>query len=67
LLRGLDERLIVPEATPECLAAGMERFLDELRQEPDLEARCRAHAEANFDWERFVECVERASREVVGG
>ncbi len=67
LLRGLDERLIVPEATPECLAAGMERFLDELRQEPDLEARCRAYAEANFDWERFVECVERASREVVGG
>ena len=66
LLRGFDQRLLTRDSSPEGLAEGMARFLDEVRPEPDLETRCRAYAEGRFDWERFVECLERCSREVAG-
>ena len=64
ILRPFDPRLLTRDATPEGLAEGMGRFLDEVAAEPGLEQRCRAYAEDHFSWEPFVTGLERISREV---
>lgn len=67
LLGPFDSRLLTEGTSPEALAAGMGRFLDEVSGDPGLEARCRAYAEKRFSWGRFVDCLERHSRELVEG
>ena len=63
LLRPFDPRLLTRDASPEGLAEGMARFLDEVAGEPDLEQRCRAYAEQHLSWDAFVEGLERVSIE----
>jgi glycosyltransferase involved in cell wall biosynthesis len=66
LLEPFDPRLLTRDATPDGLAEGMARFLDEVAAEPGLEQRCRAYAEQHLSWDAFIAGLEQVSHEVAG-
>lgn len=64
LLEPLDPELLLPDLSPESIAAGIIRFL----ARPDrveLAARCRAHT-AQYAWSRVVGALEHELNELVG-
>jgi len=69
ILRPLSSSLIFGGTSPEMLAAGLERFLDDRTRDPAhyerLRAACRAHSEQHYTWTRATTDLERALRRVV--
>ena len=59
ILSPLDERLLTHGSSPDDLAEGIARFLDELLPEEGLSERCRAYAEEHVSWEHMVTALER--------
>jgi glycosyltransferase involved in cell wall biosynthesis/SAM-dependent methyltransferase len=70
ILTPLCPSLIFGGTSPEMLAAGLERFLDDKTRAPEryerLRAACRAHCEQHYTWARATTDLERALRRVAG-
>ena len=70
ILTPLCPSLIFGGTSPEMLAAGLERFLDDMARDPEryerLRAACRAHSEQRYTWPRATADLERALRRVAG-
>lgn len=58
ILAPLAPQLLTEDASAEGLARGLRRVAS-LCRDPALRARCRAHAEAHYNWERSVDRLER--------
>jgi glycosyltransferase involved in cell wall biosynthesis/SAM-dependent methyltransferase len=70
ILTPLCPSLIFGGTSPEMLAAGLERFLDDKTRDPEryerLRAACRAHCEERYTWARATTDLEQALRRVAG-
>src|SRR5262245_46406893 len=70
ILTPLCSSLVFGGTSPEMLAAGLERFLDDKTRDPEryerLRAACRAHSEQHYGWPRATADLERALRRVAG-
>ena len=70
ILTPLCSSLVFGGTSPEMLAAGLERFLDDKTRDPEryerLRAACRAHSEQHYGWPRATADLERALWRVAG-
>ena len=70
ILTPLCPSLIFGGTSPEMLASGLERFLDDKTRDPEryerLRAACRAHCEQRYTWARATTDLEQALRRVAG-
>lgn len=66
ILAPLAPELLTEDASAESLARGLRRVAP-LCRDPALRARCRAHAEAHYDWELAVDRLERLLADLPGG
>jgi len=68
ILRALCPSLVFRGTTAEVMAEDLERFLANVKRDPDAYARlrdsCRAHVERHYTWERATEELEGALRSV---
>ncbi|MFN0060837.1 MAG: glycosyltransferase family 4 protein [Planctomycetota bacterium] len=58
ILRGLDERLLCAEATPQSLAGALFQWATDRAALAALRARCRPFVEANYSWDEMTDRVE---------
>jgi len=66
ILRGLDERLLLPSADPEPMAQGILQALDIVAGSGEWRQRARAYVEENYAWPGVVERLEALFYSVVG-
>lgn len=69
ILRPLRPGLVFRDVTPEAIAEGLGRFLDDLGRDPAgtrrLRESCRRHALAHYTWRHSVERIAATFRELV--
>lgn len=71
ILRAIDPELVLSEASPGGMAAGIERLLQRLRRHPAdaarLRAACRSHVEVAYSWQRCGARLEGALGRIARG
>lgn len=60
VLEGLDPRLVIPEPTPDAIAAAIESFRSDATWRRSLESRCRDYVVERFGWPKIAPILEAA-------
>ena len=66
ILKGVDESLLFPGATPEALSRRIEKYLRNPKPFEGLKSRCREHAVQYYSWEKVVDLIEDEFSLVLG-
>lgn len=66
ILKGLDERLLLPGADPEPMARGILEALDLVAGRPEWRERARDYVEQNYAWSKVIDRLEELFVSVVG-
>ncbi|MGC8669484.1 MAG: glycosyltransferase family 4 protein [Chthonomonadales bacterium] len=66
ILRGFDERLLLPGADPEPMAEGILQALDLAAGRPEWRSRARDYVEQNYAWPKVVDRLEELFYSLVG-
>ena len=59
ILALVDQDLLFEGTSPECLAKGMEHFLNNPEYYSQLKFKCRETAETNYSWEKVTDQTEQ--------